>query len=238
MLARFLGAVRRKGIRQTFTGGILFLYHQYRNFEIVRFYRKAARSNRRFDVTYGVETGARVDLDSLGVDSPSLGSAIPYEPVPEVLFRQAAAKLRIDYPSFTFIDYGCGKGKAMLLASMYPFAKILGVEFSAPLCQICRANIGVFAPGPENACRFQVVCADVVAFSAPPVPSVFFMYNPFRDTVMKEAVTNIARSLSLHPRPVWIVYCNPDYASFIADTGAFHLVARGRRYRVYRSGVR
>ena len=76
--------------------------------------------------------------------------------------------------AFTFVDIGCGKGRALLLAEEYPFRKIIGVEFSRRLAKIAAANAAKsarsasqwFTPTPAN-------------FNFPPEPLVVFLYNPF-----------------------------------------------------------
>ncbi len=47
------------------------------------------------------------------------------------------AALPIEFNQFTFIDLGSGKGRTLLMASDFPFRKILGVEIlrrAAPYC--------------------------------------------------------------------------------------------------------
>lgn len=40
-----------------------------------------------------------------------------------------------------FLDYGSGKGRALIMAAQYPFRRILGVEFSPQLSLIASQNI-------------------------------------------------------------------------------------------------
>jgi hypothetical protein len=42
---------------------------------------------------------------------------------------------------FTFIDLGSGKGRALLMASAYPFKRIIGVEFMPELHRVAQENI-------------------------------------------------------------------------------------------------
>jgi tRNA G46 methylase TrmB len=48
--------------------------------------------------------------------------------------------LPIDPREFELIDFGCGKGRAMLRASDFPFRKFTGVEWSKALCQAAQRN--------------------------------------------------------------------------------------------------
>ena len=51
-----------------------------------------------------------------------------YQPTEPALFHEMLAALNITFEDFTFIDLGSGKGRALLMASDYPFLRIVGVE--------------------------------------------------------------------------------------------------------------
>ena len=52
---------------------------------------------------------------------------------------------------FTFIDLGSGKGRVLLMASDYPFKKIIGVEFMPELHRAAQENITGYSNGGSNA---------------------------------------------------------------------------------------
>jgi len=56
-----------------------------------------------------------------------------YQPTDPALFREMMASLPIEFNEFTFVDLGSGKGRTLLMASEYPFKKIVGVELIADL---------------------------------------------------------------------------------------------------------
>src|SRR3984957_16081124 len=51
----------------------------------------------------------------------------PYQPTESVLFHEMIAALEnragFDFPTFTFVDLGSGKGRTLLMASDYPFRR-------------------------------------------------------------------------------------------------------------------
>ena len=53
-----------------------------------------------------------------------------YQPADPVLFAESMAALPIDFSSYVFIDAGCGKGRALLLACGYGFQRVIGIEMS------------------------------------------------------------------------------------------------------------
>src|SRR5919109_3431347 len=90
---------------------------------------------RIFDWRHGVRTCGNADLADLTVVGDNTGHAVHYQPShPKFLF-EVFSSLKIDYPSYTFVDFGSGKGRVLLVASEFPFSEILGVEFAAELHQ-------------------------------------------------------------------------------------------------------
>lgn len=52
----------------------------------------------------------------------------------------------LDYSKFTFIDFGAGMGRVLLMASERPFRKIIGVEFARELITIAENNLRSYSP--------------------------------------------------------------------------------------------
>ena len=71
-----------------------------------------------------------------------------------------------------FIDFGSGKGRALLLASELPFKKIVGIEFSPPLHEIARANWRNYLSATQRCKAVELLCLDVVEYAIPPEPAV------------------------------------------------------------------
>jgi SAM-dependent methyltransferase len=170
----------------------------------------------------------------MGVDLVKLKD-LTFDAMHEELFREALRKLPVQKNQFVFLDLGCGKGKALLLASKLPFQKAVGVEFSPVLVDICRNNIRLFTESGGNICPIEVVCEDVLTYALPSAPLVVLMYNPFREPLMQAVTNKLKDSLRTNPRPIWISYCNPNHADVIESSGAFEIVDKGKRYRLYRN---
>ena len=62
----------------------------------------------------------------------------PYQPTDAALFQEMMASLPIDFSEFTFMDLGSGKGRTLLMASEYPFRRIVGVEILPELHRLPR----------------------------------------------------------------------------------------------------
>ena len=84
----------------------------------------------KFDTTHRVKTSGIVATADLDVAEADRARARRYQPVRLGAFAEFMRVLPIRHEEFTFIDVGCGKGRALLLASEFPFRRIVGVELS------------------------------------------------------------------------------------------------------------
>jgi tRNA A58 N-methylase Trm61 len=150
------------------------------------------------------------------------------------------AALDIRYQDFTFIDIGSGKGLVLLIASTYPFRKIIGVEFSPELNRVAKENIRNYQNSEQQCNDIQLVLRDVTEYVWPSDPLVLYMFNPFNEKIVQTLVTRIRESLEAHPRPLFILYKNP-VANRVFEEGNFLKTVRfSKAYAIYKfkgSGV-
>jgi SAM-dependent methyltransferase len=160
---------------------------------------------RMLEYRMGVHTGGSIDPCLLGHSPSGFG----YQPIDYGTFQSALQRVPIDPRQSVFLDYGCGKGRALLLAARLPFRRVLGVEISPELCDQACANV-------RRARRFlvcpdvQVVRADATEYIPPDDVSVVFLYNPFDEQVVRLVLDRLNESLSRRPRPLHIVYALPN----------------------------
>lgn len=172
----------------------------------------AAEQRERYDERHGIETVGHVDVFELeGVGPNEIANNSPYSPTPLATARSLLAALLIDPARFTFVDFGCGKGRMMFLASDYPYQRIVGVDFSSELIAIARANVARFRSDTQRCRTFELHCQDATLFPLPKENSVFFFYQPFSLRVARRVFSNIGRSLSEHPREAWVISVGHNY---------------------------
>jgi SAM-dependent methyltransferase len=181
-----------------------------------------------FDRKYDVDTSAPADFSDLSIPTGDPNKSQRYEPLPLPVFRHFLTALPSDLHDFVFVDFGCGKGRALLLASEYDFKKIIGVEFAVELCAIARGNIARYR-SPTRKCRdLTVSCENAETFRIPDEPCVLFFYNPFKSDTLKVVVGNIRDSYIARPRKIYVVYLNPDGRSrveaILDDAGVFRRI--------------
>jgi hypothetical protein len=114
--------------------------------------------------------------------------------------------LDIACEEYTFIDYGSGKGRALLLASEYPFKRIIGLEFSPDLHRAAETNIHLYRSRSQKCWNIQSLNLDFTQFSLPQEPLVLYFNHPCRGRVLDEVMTRIGEFLLTSPHPLYLAY--------------------------------
>jgi SAM-dependent methyltransferase len=136
-------------------------------------------------------------------------------------------------PHDVFLDLGSGKGKVVMLAARYPFARVIGVEISEELNDVARRNLAA-ARGRRRCGDVQLVTADVLEYEIPPDASVVYLYNPFRGSLFDAVIAKLIDSVERHPRPMRLIYLNPKEHDRLMATGRFKLERTAGRLRLRR----
>ena len=174
-----------------------------------------------FDRRFGTETTQIVELSNLTIASKNAKDGIYYEAIPERVLRDMLDGLDIDYSQFTFIDFGSGKGRAMLIAADYPFRKVIGVEFAPALHEVALSNIARYK-NPAQKCRdIQSICEDATTYELPPENIVAFLYTPFKPPVLKVVIDRLVAAFQNSPRDLVIAFYGSEPVSLkiLNDTG-------------------
>jgi hypothetical protein len=130
----------------------------------------------------------------------------------------------------TFIDYGSGKGRALLLASHYPFAQILGLEFAVELHHTALRNIQRYRSRVVQECKaIRLILADATQFRPPAGDLVVLFHNPFT----RPLVEKVLAILSEHRGAIRIISVGAEIDSD-GELG-FRPVVRHQRFTIYSS---
>jgi predicted RNA methylase len=136
-------------------------------------------------------------------------------------FIRAAINALPPPETFTFIDLGCGKGRALFVASEFAFRDIVGVELSAKLAAIARHNAALIAEGFPTRTPVSVEEGDAGAVQVPPGNVVVYLYNPFGEDVLRRVLSALEAALAQSAREVYIVYMFPHLAQCIDASPLF-----------------
>jgi SAM-dependent methyltransferase len=190
---------------------------------------RSYRAVHPFDERFGVETSGLIyELPSGHAHDVYNNGYFAVAPsVFHAVMRLMRERLHLEYQRFRFVDVGSGKGRALLLASDYPFREVIGVELSPELDRVARANVAryaaVIAAEPHahgNLLHRPPVISiqgDATEFLWPPGPLVVYMWNAFTSPVMERVFHNLRASLAEQPRELYLVYMHPELESMLAS---------------------
>jgi len=161
-----------------------------------------------------------------------------YQPTDPAAFREMlealAAQSHLNFRDFTFLDLGSGKGRTLLMASNYPFRRILGVELLPALDRIAQQNLRQYKNDSQQCFSMESSCADATAFDLPGEPLVVYLFNPFGESGLRRLVSNIEQSLRANPRPMFVLYHNPLLEHVLAESAALHKIRGTRQCAIFR----
>jgi SAM-dependent methyltransferase len=198
----------------------------------------ARRRQRYGDVDYDWEHRVDTTSATVGWRERLLGVFLSaYQATDPAVFHEMMACLAIDFSQFTFIDLGSGKGRTLLMASDYPFRRIVGVELLPALHRIAQENIARYKNESQKCFAIESVNADAREFEFPAERLVLYLFNPLPEAGLVQVMENLKRSLHEHPRALYVVYHNPLLESVVRNETGLRRLAANQQYSIYASEV-
>jgi hypothetical protein len=180
-----------------------------------------------FDRRYHVDTSGEISCAELGLSDPR---HVWYGPAGVTRLRRILPPREVSEDD-VFIDFGSGKGRAVLQAALhYPFRRVYGVEISEQLHEIAQRNVA--------SCRDRLRCrdvrltrADVTDYEISDDVTVAFFNNPFVGDVFETVIERLLESVDRRPRRLRLVYGNPAEEAALLRTGRVRPVRTLRGWR-------
>jgi SAM-dependent methyltransferase len=161
-----------------------------------------------FDRAHGVRTSGWLPGYLLKAGDPLERPTTVYGAAQPSIIRTALAAVP-GIEACDFLDIGCGKGRALLVAAELGFAGVTGVELSQALARVARRNAAIMARADPAATPIRVVTGDALAQALPAGPLVVFLYNPFPPPVVAQLLLRIEAALRGRQAALYVVYYNP-----------------------------
>ena len=98
----------------------------------------------------------------------------------------------------------------------FPFARVDGIELSKEISEIAIRNLTKLKKQ-----RWQIFNGDAIAYKDYNAYSMLYLYNPFREEVMRQVVENIHSSISDSEQEMLVIYNNPVCHEVIVKNGVF-----------------
>ena len=150
--------------------------------KLTRILRRAPTTlrNAAFDLRYGAWLGGTIKTRYGEAGAHDVGNAD---------YRDLATLFsRVDVrPDDVLVDVGTGKGRPLnFFLSRYPRNRIVGIELDPEICARTRERLRRYA-------TVEVLCGDAIEL-LPQDGSVFFLFNPFGEEVLRRFVAALPAS--------------------------------------------
>jgi SAM-dependent methyltransferase len=196
-----------------------------------------------FDRKYGVWTSGPFALSESAFPQDKLANATRYDPVNAWAFRWVLNQLALAH-DLAFADFGCGLGRACIIAAEYGFRRVVGVELAADTCKIVRRNIAICRSRSPGVKAIQIVEGDVLDYCRQTEEDVFFMYRPFTFDFFCVVLGKLAERAAVQKKLLTIIYTErlsvDSYTHAFAEVPGFRLTFEGTRlgavFYVYECG--
>lgn len=195
--------------------------------------RPAVEALHPFDQAHGTETGGVIGGGALASGSPNDRHITAYAGVPPRRLEAALAEWKRCLPAdravadYTFVDLGCGKGRALLLASFWPFQQVIGVELNGDLAATAQRNVGLWAAAHPDVAPIEVRCGDATEVVYGAGPLLVYLYNPFSAELVREVLAGLARHAAAAGAEVEVIYQNEAPETPLRGDARFRLLWRG-----------
>jgi SAM-dependent methyltransferase len=169
------------------------------------------------DLAYGIDT-AKSPADKVKSGSSADAYNVGYGPSGISIARKAIEAVpELDWA--TFVDFGCGKGRILALATEYPFAKVVGLELSPSLCAEARAVAAAVAARHPQRTPIEIVEGDGLAYALPSGRIVMYLYHPAYQGLLQRLAKSLVQHQTADPaNKVFIIYYNPAAAAAFDKT--------------------
>lgn len=186
-----------------------------------------------FDRRFGVDTLQTTSDQTL----PLVPLGTGYEPTKIKRLKKIFGELGIRYEDFIFLDVGSGKGRALLVASEFPFKRIIGVEFLPELNSIAEKNIRAYRSKTQKCRVIGSLCCNATDYRMPAANTVVFLSNPFEYPIVSRLMANLRESLKNHPRQIYVIYHNPVCHDLIIGLDFIQVVSSTKLYIIYKNKI-
>lgn len=159
--------------------------------------------------TWSREKRRRIDTSGrLSTKAKAIDDCNGYEPIQYECLDRIFECIEIK-KNDVLVDFGSGKGRVLIEASLHPFKRIEGVEFNLQLVQQAEENIDSFNRVLLNNIIFVHHC-DARDYIIPQDVTHIFIWNSFVGDVLKSVVNRITSLSSATEKKINVVLALPS----------------------------
>ena len=187
-----------------------------------------------FDLKFGTDTSGYLGPEELVTGQLNDSLNCGYSAIAPSVFREAMRRWRETLPpafgrveAYSFVDAGCGKGRALFLAAELPFRKIIGIEINPQLARIAERNVACWRRTAGTKRNIRVMQGDATNFRWPRPPLLVYLYNPFDCSLVAEMAEKLSADASGYGT-VDLLYVNPVCTDTLRTRGTFRFLWTAR----------
>lgn len=185
-----------------------------------------------FDIAHGVDTSGLIGGGDLRSGHPHDLYNTAYYGMSPSRFAGAFERWRreaepgVTPADCTFVDLGCGKGRAVLMAATLGFRKVIGVELNPALAATATENLERWRRRRMVLSPASILCGDATEFRFPGGPCLLYLFNPFAEPVVKKLIAALDQQFHGRPGDLDVLYFNPESGALFENHPGFRLLWR------------
>lgn len=165
-----------------------------------------------------INTNRIINIQQLSLAGKFSREHHPYQGASYYILYLLFNKLPKALKETTFVDYGCGKGRALFVAEQCGFTKLIGVDIAQELIDGAQENLEVYKRKQPYS-QFELVFSDATTYHIPKEACVFYFFNPFGESILIQVLQKIKASVKQYPRGIVCLYLNPKYKQAFEKNG-------------------
>jgi len=166
-----------------------------------------------------------IEPQNLDISSEDSKFSDPYVPAPYYILKKSINRMKnfiTNFQDSIFIDIGCGSGRALYYSSTIGFNRIIGIEQSKKLSDLCSLNLKKYLSSQVESKIVNQNVKDINFFDlitrfnrdSKTNSLIFFLYAPFKDEMLK-ILLNKFDHLSIYD--CFIIFFGPQNESLITQ---------------------
>ncbi len=178
-----------------------------------------------FTISHEIKGEKKYHLDTLELNNleklslqGNINLAEIYQPAGYYILEHLFTKIDELVSEKNLIDFGCGKGRVLVVAAHYNFKMITGIDFAKELAIAAALTVSKASQNLPDT-EFKIEWIDAAAYAILPSQNVFFFFNPFKKVVMEKVIDNMLFSKKECSRPMYVIYLNPVLKNLYIDAG-------------------
>lgn len=185
-----------------------------------------------FDLQHGLDTSGLIGGSELATGHAHDVYNTAYYGMSPSRFKAAVELWRSLPPAaaaetYTFVDLGCGKGRAVLMATQLDLREVLGVELNPGLARVAKENLRAWEAAGKSLAPARIICADATEVEFPEGPCLLYLFNPFARPVVERLLRRLEVSFADRAGMLDVIYFNPESGDVFEAAHGFELLWSG-----------